>query len=422
MGLNLGALGSFAGGLAGGIERGQTLDMRRQDQAWQTEARGRQRKQWSQQDEELRAEQEARQAAIDALDQDRKAYEAQWKAQPQGPTLDGGPVATNAMQPYKPSRQAILKAAQARTDALFGMGKTDRAVAQWVKDEALRSQVRGEAAQKLSAALGTGADISGPLGEFYDTLDNGQDIAGVQVSKGEDGQPVYRIQHVDRATGKVAAEVQMTPQQLMENVSQIAASPAEAAKLALRMKLATFEGQVRAGTERVKGEEDRKTAKERHGYTMEEIGQRGENTAEAARIRVGGTITAAKLRASAGGGKGAASGASEWYAPRDLGDGRMVSVHKRTGEARIVTDNDGRPLTPLAWEKLVGSTATTVGKTIEGSLATPEANRTRARQMLPRPPEPAKLPPGLPPGSKQIGTSGGKPVFQTPDGKRFIAE
>lgn len=29
-------------------------------------------------------------------------------------------------------------------------------------------------------------------------------------------------------------------------------------------------------------------------------------------------------------------------------------------------------------------------------------------------------PAGLPPGSKQIGTSGGKPVYQTPDGKQFI--
>lgn len=30
--------------------------------------------------------------------------------------------------------------------------------------------------------------------------------------------------------------------------------------------------------------------------------------------------------------------------------------------------------------------------------------------------------PALPAGSKQIGTSGGKPVYQTPDGKRFIAQ
>lgn len=32
------------------------------------------------------------------------------------------------------------------------------------------------------------------------------------------------------------------------------------------------------------------------------------------------------------------------------------------------------------------------------------------------------LPEGLPPGSKQIGTSGGKPVYEAPDGRKFIVE
>lgn len=33
-----------------------------------------------------------------------------------------------------------------------------------------------------------------------------------------------------------------------------------------------------------------------------------------------------------------------------------------------------------------------------------------------------KLPPGLPKGSKQVGTSGGKPVYEAPNGKRYITE
>lgn len=32
------------------------------------------------------------------------------------------------------------------------------------------------------------------------------------------------------------------------------------------------------------------------------------------------------------------------------------------------------------------------------------------------------MPPGIPPGSSQIGTSGGKPVYQAPDGKRYIVD
>lgn len=35
---------------------------------------------------------------------------------------------------------------------------------------------------------------------------------------------------------------------------------------------------------------------------------------------------------------------------------------------------------------------------------------------------PAALPAGLPPGSKQVGTSQGKPVYETPDGKRFTVK
>lgn len=36
--------------------------------------------------------------------------------------------------------------------------------------------------------------------------------------------------------------------------------------------------------------------------------------------------------------------------------------------------------------------------------------------------DPRSVPPGLPPGSKQIGTSGGKPVYEAPDGKRYVAD
>lgn len=40
----------------------------------------------------------------------------------------------------------------------------------------------------------------------------------------------------------------------------------------------------------------------------------------------------------------------------------------------------------------------------------------------PPPPEPSKPLAALPQGAKQIGTSGGKPVYQTPDGKKYIGD
>jgi hypothetical protein len=32
----------------------------------------------------------------------------------------------------------------------------------------------------------------------------------------------------------------------------------------------------------------------------------------------------------------------------------------------------------------------------------------------------AQLPPGIPPGSVQVGTSKGKPVYKAPDGKQYV--
>jgi hypothetical protein len=33
-----------------------------------------------------------------------------------------------------------------------------------------------------------------------------------------------------------------------------------------------------------------------------------------------------------------------------------------------------------------------------------------------------ELPPELPKGSKQVGTSGGKPVYEAPNGKRYVVQ
>jgi hypothetical protein len=53
---------------------------------------------------------------------------------------------------------------------------------------------------------------------------------------------------------------------------------------------------------------------------------------------------------------------------------------------------------------------------LRGRVGLPE------RAAEPTKPEQPKALPALPKGAKQIGTSGGKPVYETPDGKRFIAK
>jgi hypothetical protein len=48
----------------------------------------------------------------------------------------------------------------------------------------------------------------------------------------------------------------------------------------------------------------------------------------------------------------------------------------------------------------------------------PQDTRGPISRTLPQPAAPAQLPQG----SRQVGTSRGKPVFETPDGQRFILE
>lgn len=127
------------------------------------------------------------------------------------------------------------------------------------------------------------------------------------------------------------------------------------------------------------------------------------------------------------------------------GNGYLVGVY-RDGSVKRMTDPEGKPVTSQSFEQRVDRTANALVKDGESKYRKmdPETLRKQVRQTLmrddgaapapaPAPgapatgkPAPAATPkPGpavsaLPSGSKQIGTSGGKPVYETPDGKRFI--
>lgn len=59
-------------------------------------------------------------------------------------------------------------------------------------------------------------------------------------------------------------------------------------------------------------------------------------------------------------------------------------------------------------------------RTLQAKIAAAMDERIGDKPSTPKPPKPASTLNTLPPGAKQIGTSGGKPVYQTPDGKKFI--
>lgn len=113
---------------------------------------------------------------------------------------------------------------------------------------------------------------------------------------------------------------------------------------------------------------------------------------------------------AAGGGKG--------QSPDKLG--AIVNAMNAT-VAKLTSSDTPRGRTPeekAEWQKAydnavrVRDRATQLldsSLTDRGAPETPGAN-----------PKPAAAPAGLPQGARQIGTSGGRPVYETPDGKRFI--
>lgn len=99
--------------------------------------------------------------------------------------------------------------------------------------------------------------------------------------------------------------------------------------------------------------------------------------------------------------------------------------------ARWLAANKDDPVMMEAWEK-ANQTKTKDVKSIAADLMAKsvpsisvEEAVTRARALVdaadgPGKPQGKTVPNGLPAGSRQIGTSGGKPVYETPDGKRII--
>lgn len=95
--------------------------------------------------------------------------------------------------------------------------------------------------------------------------------------------------------------------------------------------------------------------------------------------------------------------------------------------ATMETAPGTRPVVPPSYQQQLNATqAETLQreylKTAPGSVDEASAARELAAIKAPVPKRPAAAPTGLPPGSKQIGTSGGRPVYQTPDGNQFIGK
>jgi hypothetical protein len=387
MGISLGAL---AGGVASGMETGQRMLARKQTMDATRK-----------QQEEQQAFKRDTDAADAAMRERLKGFEAEHQqAQPKAPaayrTLGGTDSsmpdqsavdqAPAAASPFRPNQQQLLAAAQTRTDKLFELGRHDAAVKQWAQDEGLRSQMRQQAVEQGAMAFKASGDIRPLLTGVYQTIDDGYDVGNIEkVNNPDPKAPAsWNVERVHARTGE--KEVKQIGADQVEGLIDFAMDPKKAAQYALMQKLAGY-----------KADEQRQTNAARGTMTLDQIGKRnegnmavaearGETARDVAQVRVDGTITAAKLRAASSGGKGQ-GGAAGVQSKTVLGDGRIV-LHMRDGTSKVAAMEDGTPMSAIDYEKLVGSTANTVAKSLDGMTASPEKNRERARSLLPQ--QPAK--------------------------------
>jgi hypothetical protein len=389
----LAGLGALAGGVATGLERGERLAQDRQTRELRQRA-------IDEQEKVRRDLQAADQAMADRLKEFQQQAGANAdpvqqfnrlggtdSSMPDQAAIDAAPAA----QPWRPDNRQLMAAAQARTDKLFELGRHDAAVKQWAQDEGLRAQIRKRAAVEGMTAFKTSGDPRALLDGLYSAIDDDHDLADVKpiTSLDPKAPPSWRVERVNRRTGERKSDVLSSDD--IQGVVDFALNPEQAARYSLMEKLAGF-----------RGEQTRQTNDAKHSNRLDEIQLQNDgrydvaalqaaSREQVAQLNFDGRIRVAELRGS-GGSKGGGGSNSAGNVARtvNLADGRVLLI-MRNGDQRIAADDNGNPLTSLEFEKVVGQTANTVGKSLEGLTSSPEAVRERAKGMLP------KQPPAAPP-------------------------
>lgn len=385
----LAGLGALADGISQGLVAGEQLGSIR-------EARARQKKADAEAERVKALDMEAQSEAVNVLEQRKQAATQGQGAMNQYLTLGGtdssmpdqGAIDTaKPMPPWQPSLEDKIAVSGAYTNALFRQGRVEEGLKRMIADDQRIAPLRKQAIQHGLQVFKTSGDPAALFEAYNKLMPDGMDIELENTTKTEDGKPLYVTRLRNTITGK-GEPVTMNAEDI-EAAAMMGMDPQAAIRHSFALRKTAFEG-----------EQDRKTNESKHKGTLEEIDRRNEGSAytaevragastENTRIRVQGTITAAKIRGSGGGGlRGKGGAASDYFAPRVGGDGRMIAVHKKTGVGKVVTDEDGKPYSAIEYERLVNSTAGQVAKSREGERAQPEANRERAREMLPQPPKP----------------------------------
>ena len=306
--------------------------------------------------------------------------------------------------------ELMLKALDARGQKLAQAGHFDAFVANDAKAAGLRQQVRTQVLTKALQRYETDQDPAALAQTIYnDGIFDGKTITKSDLVKGGQGglKGAPSGPDVIRFTLSDGSVKLVDPNKVPEQAMKMLQDPAT------QRELMMFEGK-----ERLKAALEQKNQSHKHGLTMKEIEARGNLKLDEAAVRGEtardvaetravaseysadrrreATITASQIRASAASARSAVGPGGAGKAPyvkstKTLGDGRIMAVMS-DGSGKIMTHDNGKPMSSIDYERLVGQTAGQVGNSLSGMTMTPEQQRTAGRSMLPQPPQPGSTP------------------------------
>lgn len=431
MGLNLSGLGSLADGMSRGLERGAVINERnermrmlREDADFQNEERVRKRKTWAdadrlrQIDEDFGrfvSEGDPKQAGLASLTLPSSSSGAP-AAQPGGPGLGDVAGQRATLPSLTPDR--LYDGMRRRTHALAVAGLHDQWKTSIVYTEKFGRDLRTKALGPALAKLDAG-DPDELVKVYNRFVDDGNEMDVMSKGTGPNGQPIFTLRQRNLDTGAERTTEVDLPR--FAQMAQAIQDPAAALKSSLARYGKIFETNEgirkdKAHVEAV-GAQSRETNNQRHQHELAQIQARGALAMREIGARVAGEKSVADYKKTI----------DNQPTPKD----QLAAIDQLRKQLR-----DSQATLLKEWE-LMGKDSSDEQRAelksayleqkrrLDDTDADLGRQRERVAQRLNlrdgRQPAAGAVT-ALPEGARQIGTSRGKPVYQTPDGKRYVAE
>lgn len=429
--MGIAGLGAFAGGLTQGLQvgeqmadRAQMRRLREADQGFQDEQRARARKRWGKEDTAdeidkqfgLKVEEFSQQPGLGAAERP-SALGSTPTQPPQGAALgptdaappQGAPLglADVAQPKLRPTEDGIYRAMRWRTDALATAGLFDKFKTSLVDTEKTGTQLRQKALAPALAKLEAG-DPSAVVDLYNRYINDGNVLEVSPKGTGPNG-PMFSLRQRNVDTGAVRT-MDVDQQQFLRMAQQLQ-DPAAALKSSLDRYHEIFKTNEGIRKEKAQqeamGKREIEVGQAKHGQTLAEISARtaGEKSVIDHRNRADANVSPKDQLAAID------------QQRKQLRDSQLALLKEWELMGKDVTDDQQREQLKAAYleqKRKIDDADVELGR---------QRDRVSQRLRLRDAPEPRPgAIPKLPSGAKQIGTSGGRPVFQTPDGKRYIAE